>query len=187
MNTAPYEGMFASPALAMNLEILAPFRSVTAGPWAPVSNVPGTVQSRFGWLNSSTNQVNNTRVDASDALGVVVPLRSMRGVNAGVIGGALGLAGTAAASTWQFYDPTVTPAGGLRIRPGLPVTLMSSGNFYLAFAGGAIVGSVVYASLADGHAISGPADNAEATPWLVVSEARPGCLAMVSTAASFSA
>jgi hypothetical protein len=184
MNTEIYEGAFASRPIAQNLELLAPFASVTAGPGAPVSNVPGSLQGRFGWLNSASGEVNNTRISADDVLGVVVPLRSMNGANGGVIGGPRGLAGPQAAFTWQWFDPTV---GAWRIRPGLPVTLMRSGNFYLRFAGGALYGNRVYASLAgDGAAISGPADNAELTPWLVVNETPPGKLAKVSTQANFS-
>jgi len=180
-----YEGAFASAPIAQNLEARAPFHSVTAGPGAPRSNSPGTIQGRFGWLNSATGRVNNTRVDASDALGVVIPLRSLNGANGGVVGGPRALAGPQSAWTWQFYDPTVTPCGGLRVRPGLVVTLHSRGNFWLRFAGGALYGQTVYASLADGSAISGAASSAEATPFLVCSTSPPGQLALVSSAAFF--
>jgi hypothetical protein len=184
MNVEAYEGAWASPPLAQNLELLAPFASVLARPGAPVSNEPGTIQGRFGWLNPATGIANNTRETDADTLGVVIPLRSMNGANGGVVGGPRGLAGPQAASTWQYFDPTV---GAWRIRRGLVVTLMRSGNFWLKFVGGAIVGSPVYASLVDGSAISGAMPNAERTPWLVVSEARPGELAKVSTQAIFSA
>jgi hypothetical protein len=129
--------------------------------------------------------VNNTRVDASDRLGVVIPYRSISGVNGGVVGGPVGVAGYQASWTWEFYDPTVTPAGGLRVRPGLMVTLHSRGNFWLRFPGGAIFGNSVYASLADGSAVSGPADDCELTPWLVMMTAAPGQLARVSSTAFF--
>jgi hypothetical protein len=181
-----YEGAFASAPVAQNLEPRAPFRSVLARPGGPVSNVPGTVQGRFGWYNGTTNRVNNTRETASDALGVVVPFRSLSGFNGGVVGGPRGVAGGAASWTWEFWDPSVTPAGGLRIRPGLIVTLHTAGNFWLRFAGGAIYGNPVYASLLDGSAVSGPASNAEPTPWFVCSLAPPGQLARVSTTAIFS-
>ncbi len=160
-----YEGAFASQPLAQNLELRAPFSSVTAGPAAWRSNSPGSIQGRFGWGNSATGLVNNTRIDASDALGVIIPFRSMSG--AGVVGGPRGLAGPQASWTWEFLDPTITPCGGLRVRPGLVVTLHVRGNFWLRFAGGALYGNPVYASLVDGSAVSGPSANCELTPWLV--------------------
>jgi hypothetical protein len=180
-----YEGAFASQPLAQNLELRAPFSSVTAGPGAPRSNSPGTIQGRFGWLNSASGLVNNTRLDDSDALGVVVPFRNLNGANGGVVGGPRGIAGAQASWTWEFYDPTVTPCGGLRVRPGLVVTLHKRGNFFLRFAGGALYGNPVYASLVDGSAVSGPASNCELTPWFVSSQCEPGQLAAVSTAAKF--
>jgi len=181
-----YEGAWASTPLAQNLELRAPFASVIGGPGAPVSNTPGTIQGRFGWLNPATSIVNNTRETPEDSLGVVIPLRSLNGANGGVVGGPRGLAGAQASWTWQFWDGTVTPAGGLRIRPGLVVTLHSRGNFWLRFAGGALPGNPVYASLADGSAVSGSAANCELTPWFVCSIAPPGNLAIVSTTAYFS-
>jgi hypothetical protein len=180
-----YEGAFASAPAAWNLEPRAPFRTVTAGPGAARSNTPGTIQGRFGWLNSASGLVNNTRVDASDAIGVVIPFRSINGANGGVVGGPRGLAGPQASWTWEFFDPTVTPCGGLRVRPGLVVTLHARGNFWLRFAGGAIYGNPVYASLVDGSAVSGSAADCELTPWLVCSTVCPGGLALVSTAAIF--
>ena len=180
-----YEGAFASNPLGRNLELLGPFASTVAGPGAPVSNTPGTIQGRFGWLDPSTNLVNNTRVTSADKIGIVVPFQSLNGGNGGVVGGPYGLAGPAASWTWEFWDCTVTPAGGLRVRPGIVVTLHSRGNFWLSFAGGAIPGNPVYASLTDGSAISGPAAGAELTPWLVCSLAPPGQLAIVSTSAYF--
>jgi hypothetical protein len=180
-----YEGAFASAPLAQNLELRAPFTSVTAGPGAPVSNKPGTIQGRFGWLNSASGQVNNTRVASDDVLGVVVPFRSINGANGGVVGGSRGVAGPYAAWSWEFFDPSIAPRGGLRVRPGLVVTLHSGGNFWLRFAAGALYGNSVYASLVDGQAISGPADNTELTPFTVCSIASPGGLAIVSSNAIF--
>lgn len=177
-----YEGAFASPPIAYNLELRAPFASVLAGAGVPRSNSAGSIQGRFGWLNPASGLVNNTRVSAADALGVVVPFRSLNGANGGVVGGPWGLAGPQAAWTWQFYDPAVR---AFRVRPGLVVTLHAAGNFWLRFAAGALYGNPVYASLVDGQAISGPADDAELTPWFVCSIAPPGTLAMVSTTAIF--
>ncbi len=184
-NTCPlatfaYEGAFASQPLAQNLELRAPFASALAGQGAPVSNTPGTIQGRFGWLSQS-GIVNNTRTSDADALGVVIPFRSLSGVNGGVVGGPRGLAGSRASWSWEFIDA----AGLLRVRPGLIVTLHTRGNFWLRFAGGALYGNPVYASLVDGQAISGSALNAELTPFKVCSIAGPGSLAMVSSSANF--
>jgi hypothetical protein len=185
MNVGIYEGAFSSRPIAQNLELFAPFASVLAGPGGFRAAPGGTIQGRLGWGNPATGLVSNTRITAADGLGVVIPLRSINASNGGVIGGARGLAGPQASSTWEFFDRTV---GAWRIREGLVVTLMRSGNFWLKFAGGAIYGNQVYASLAgDGAAISGPADNAELTPFYVCSQAAPGKLAKVSTSAIFSA
>jgi hypothetical protein len=129
--------------------------------------------------------VNNARLSPSDMLGVVVPFRSMLGANGGVVGGSRSLAGPQASWTWEFYDRTIAPCGGLRVRPGLAVTLHSRGNFWLRFASGALYGNSVYASLVDGQAVSGPADNTELTPFKVCSIARPGELAIISNTAFF--
>lgn len=179
-----YEGAFASRPFNQNLETRGPFASVLAGPGGPVSNDPGTIQGRFGWLGPD-GVVNNTRLTALDTLGVVIPFRSMSGVNGGVVGGPRGLGGSQAAWTWEFFDPTVAPRGGLRVRPGLVVTLHDGGNFWLRFAAGALYGNRVYASLVDGQAVSGPADNTEITPFSVCSIAAPGALAIVSSTAIF--
>jgi hypothetical protein len=62
----------------------------------------------------------------------------------------------------------------------------TAGNFWLRFAGGALPGNSVYASLVDGSAVSGSAADCELTPWFVCSIAPPGQLAIVSTTAKFS-
>lgn len=158
-----YEGAFASLPLQNNLERVFP--SVLCGQGGFVSSTPGTIQGRFGWGNVDTREVANTRLDATDTLGVVIPLERY-------------------GASWQFYDRLVR---GYRIRPGLNMTLMAQGNFWLRFAGGASAGNPVYASLVDGTAISGETDGAELTPWFVCSNANPGALAMVSTYAKFGA
>ena len=184
LNFGAYEGAFASQPLAQNLETRAPFQSVTAGPGAARSNVPGTIQGRFGWLNSASGLVNNTRLAGDDVLGVVIPFRSLNGANGGVVGGPRGLAGPQASWTWEFLDRTVSPPV-LRVRPGLVVTLHARGNFWLRFPGGALYGNPVYANLTDGTAISGAAGGAELTPFKVCSIVAPGGLALVSSTAQF--
>lgn len=118
-------------------------------------------------------------------MGLVIPFRSLNSANGGVVGGPRSLAGPRASWSWEFFDSTIAPAGGLRVRPGLIVTLHARGNFWLRFAGGALYGNSVYASLVDGQAISGPAANTELTPFKVCSIASPGGLAIVSSSAIF--
>lgn len=159
-----YEGAFASLPLQANLE--RNFPSVLCGAGGFVSCSPlGTLQGRFGWGDITTRQVNNARLNASDSLGVVIPLERY-------------------GPTWQYYDRSFN---AYRIRAGLNMTLMAQGNFWLRFAGGAYAGQPVYASLVDGSALSGETDGAELTPWFVCSNAGPGRLAMVSTYAKFGA
>lgn len=179
-----FEGAFASPPLLQNLETRAPFASVTAGPGAPRSTAPGTIQGRFGWLNSASGLVTNTRLDSTDVRGIVIPFRSLNSANGGVVGGPRSLAGPQASWSWEFWDRSVVPPV-LRVRPGLVVTLHARGNFWLRFAAGALFGNSVYASLVDGQAVSGPAANTELTPFKVCSIAAPGDLAMVSSTAIF--
>lgn len=160
-NAQVYEGAFCSQPVQGNLE--RNFPSVLANaPGGLVAAPAGTIQGRFGWA-SATGIVNNTRVDATDVLGVVIPLQRL-------------------GPTWQFYDPVVN---AWRIRGGINLTLMAQGDFWLRFAGGAYTGTPVYASLVDGSAISGETDGAELTRWLVCSNAAPGCLAKVSSYATF--
>jgi hypothetical protein len=178
----PYEGAFASPILGQNLETRAPFASALGGAGSWAAGIGGVLQGRFGFGSAATGYVLNAQTAANDILGVVVPLRSVNGANGGVIGGPSSLGGPIAALSWQFYDRTFR---AWRIRQGIVVTLMPRGNFWLRFAAGAIYGQTVYASTADGSAISGAAAGAVQTPFAVVSNADPGCLARVSSSAYF--
>jgi hypothetical protein len=166
-----YEGAFASIPRFINGQARMPSASPTAGGF--VAQAGGTIAGRFGWGNNASHQVANTRSSDHDQIGVVLPLAS--GYGAGVIG---------FGRSWQFYDPLVR---AFRIRQGINITLMTRGDFWLRFAGGAYTGMPVYASLVDGAALSGETDNAELTPWVVCSNAPPGCLAIVSTNARFGA
>lgn len=183
-NQAPpvFEGAFASPPLAQNLETRTPFASALSGQQAFRAAPGGVLQGRFGWANATTGLVYNTPQDLSDILGVVIPLNSVNGANGGVVGGPASLGGPQARWTWQFWDKT---AWAWRLREGLICNIMPTGNFWLRFRGGAGYGDVVYASLTDGTAISGPSAGAVATPWRVCGDCGPGALAAVSTTAFF--
>jgi len=177
-----YEGAFASRVIGRNLEALAPFASGLSGPGTWRAGDGGLLQGRFGWGNPDTGLVLNIPSTPADALGVVIPLQSVNGANGGVVGGPAAFGGPQARWTWQTWDKA---ARAWRLRAGLVVTLMSSGNFWLRFPSGASYGSRVYASPTDGSALSGPVGGAVQTPWFVCSEAGPGNLAMVSSSALF--
>lgn len=177
-----YEGAFASRVLGQNLETLAPFASVVAGPGAFRAGPGGLLQGRFGYANPTTGQVFNARASTEDVLGVVIPLQSVNRANGGVVGGPLQFGGPQASWTWQTYDRAYK---AWRLREGIVATLMSTGNFWLKFAGGANYGDTVYASLMDGSAISGVIEGAIETPFKVCSDTGPGLLALVSTTARF--
>lgn len=181
---APYEGAFASRVVAQNLETLAPFASVLAGPGAWRAGPGGLLQGRFGWGNPVTGSVLNTPTTPADSFGIVVPLQSVNYMNGGVIGGPARFGGPQAAWTWQTYDRQFQ---AFRMRQGIVATLMNRGNFWLRFAGGANYGDTVYASVVDGSAISGdPGDGSVATAFKVVgSSCGCGGLVRVSSTAKF--
>jgi hypothetical protein len=178
---APYEGAFASAVLGQNLETLAPFASALGGTGAWRAAPGGLLQGRFGWGDPATGLVSNAQQTAQDALGVVIPLESINYANGGVVGGPARLGGPQARWTWMTWD-----RGNMawRLRAGLVVTLMPTGAFYLRFAGGANYGDTVYASQADGSAVSGAASGTVATRFKVCQNAGRG-LAIVSSNARF--
>lgn len=177
---ALYEGAFASRVIGRSLETLAPFASglgsFQAGPG-------GLLQGRFGFADAITGRVLNTAPVGPYSFGIVVPLQSVNYANGGVIGGPVRFGGPQAAWTWQTYDRA---AKAWRMREGIVVTLMPTGNFYLKFAGGANYGDTVYASTVDGSAISGdPGLNAVATAFKVVGDSCGAGLVCVSSTARF--
>lgn len=115
----------------------------------------GLAVARFAWADRNTGFAANTRTAPDQLLGFVLPLAN--GYMLRVYRG-------------QHYA-----------RPGVGVTLMKSADVWARFAGGASAGQQVYASLIDGAAISGQADDSEATPWFVVTDTAPGGLAIIST------
>ena len=116
----------------------------------------GLAVARFGWADMDSGLVDNTRSNPAQMLGFVFPV-----VN-----------GNSAVRVHR---------GQRYVRPGVGVTLYQGGDYWVRFAGGALAGSVVYASLVDGTAISGQAADAEATQWFVATSTEPGGLAVIST------
>lgn len=182
--TGPYEGAFASRVLGQNLETLAPFSSSLSGAGSWRSPPGGLLQGRFGFGDYSTGLVTNVAPAAPFEVGVVIPYDSTNNANGSVVGGPARLGGPWARWTWQTWDKT---AKAWRLRAGLMATLMPNGNFYLKFAGGAKYGDTVYASLADGTAVSGSGvANTVATAFKVCGNGAPGRLIVVSSSAKFS-
>lgn len=178
-----YEGAFASRIISQNLETLAPFASAPAGPGGFRAGPGGVLEGRFAWGYTSGLAFNSLIGDpTAPRLGVLIPLQSVNGMNGGVIGGPARFGGPQAAFTWHTWDVRYK---AWRMREGIVCTLMPAGNFWLKFAGGANYGDTVYASVADGQAISGAIDGAVETPFKVCSEGRAGALCKVSSTAKF--
>lgn len=121
----------------------------------------GLAVARFAWADLDTGIASNTRTNPRQMLGFVLPY-----VN-------------------SVYAVRIS-RGQRYIAPGLVVTLMRSADVWVRFAGGAVAGQSVYASLVDGAAISGEADDSELTPWFVATNAQPGALAIISTTSKVS-
>lgn len=133
-----------------------PRSSLVAGGGFFVAGPDGLYMARFGWADPATGLARSERV-AGALLGFVQPIVGFR-------------------RQISVRD---------MIRPGYPVTLFSAGDFFARFDGGAIVGQPVYASIVDGKAISGEADAAELTPWVITRGCGPGGLAIISTWSNF--
>lgn len=127
---------------------------LAGGGFFKAADPDGVYMARFAWANVDTGFVASQPQTASDLLGFVQPLPGY---------------------AWRMVRD------GRIIRPGAPVTLFGSGDFYARFSGGAEPGARVYASALDGSPISGEADDTEITPWWVAAGCAPGELAIIST------
>lgn len=137
------------------------FATTVAGPNGSARAGEGGISvGRFGWIRPDGIALNE-RTSPEDILGFVLPE-----VGPGV--------------DWRrvFYDDV---SRTWRIRRGLNISLLSAGNVWARFSGGAYVGNQVFANLLDGSAISGQSVTGESTPWFVASPAAPGQLAIIST------
>lgn len=134
----------------------SPYAVQVGGPIAFRAGSDGLAVARFGWGDVVSGLVDNVRSNPAQVLAYVFPA-----VNG---------------------NSPVRVCRGVRFaRPGVGVTLMRSGDYWVRFLGGAQAGQIVYASSVDGTAISGFTVGAEATPWFVVTNAAPGGLAIIST------
>jgi hypothetical protein len=136
--------------------MLSPVRwGLTAGP-------NGVAFCRFAWVDPATGQCSNV-YQAGAALGIVLPQYARVARNGWNV----------AFQNWP--DPT------LILRSGMMVDLMTQGNIWLRFAGGATIGASVYANQIDGTASIIGGAFFSSTPWRVLSYASPGCRALVSS------
>lgn len=109
---------------------------------------------RFGWSDPVTGAVSNAQI-AGGQLGIVMPQR----------GG------------WLL---TYTQQGVRYLRAGKPVTLWASGDFYLRFPQGALIGNPVWVDPATGIAYGADGGGYVRTKWTVITNTAPGCLGIVS-------
>lgn len=120
----------------------------------------GVAVGRFAWANPA-GVVFNQRNSGHDVLGLVLP-RIGPDVD------------------WRsvYYDePTKT----WRIREGLPVTLLATGNVQVRLADGGYANQPIYANTLDGSANAGYIPAGELTRWSMVNNCPPGQLGIIST------
>lgn len=135
--------------------------TVNAGPAGSLrAGAHGASVGRFGWANEAGIVV-NARASAADLIGIVIP-QFGPGVD------------------WRrvFYDED---SQSYKIREGMDMAMLARGNVWVRFPAGATPAQSVYANPLDGTAISGYSPDGELTRWSVVTPARPGGLAIIST------
>ena len=139
-----------------------PFATMTAGAGALVGGPGGVAIGYFGFAHVD-GTVTNAFLDPTDRIGVSIPVYVTERPN-----------------TWQrnFYDEETDT---LRAREGTEICLLTRGAVWVRFNDGAFAGQPVYASTLDGRAISGYADNAILTPWVVGTSTPAGGLAVITT------
>lgn len=166
-----FEGAFTN-CVNPRTQVLGGAGQLRAGVGNLLASPGGVIVGRFGWA-ADDGLAFNAKADTATAgarLGVVLPC-AMPGVN----------------NSWQRTYSVVLPSGRFArvIRPGLEVTMCNKADLWLKFEGGAYPGQPVYASRLDGSAIAGYDSNSDLTPWSVLTSARPGGLAAVSTWSNF--
>lgn len=119
----------------------------------------GVALGRFAWANPN-GVAFNQRNSSHDLLGIVVPY-----------------IGIPVDWRYVYYDDATQTN---RLREGLPLTMLATGNVWARFEEGAISGEPVYANV-DGSAHSGYIAGGELTAWSVMSNCPAGQLAIIST------
>lgn len=123
---------------------------------APTSVVGATdiAVGRFGWLDPLTDEASNVAQDNA-LLGLVQP-------------------------RYGLWSLTYVQKCVRYVRAGKPITLCASGDFWVRFPFGALIGATVYADPATGIAYSADGGGFIATKWKVATNTRPGCLGIIS-------
>lgn len=123
---------------------------------------PGTVVgasdiavARFAWADPASFEVSNVRM-AGGVLGLVMPVP---GRNWGAV-------------YWS--------RGVQYLRAGKPCTLYSSGDFYVRFPLGGLIGSPTWVDPATGIAYGADGGGFVLTSWTAVTNVRPGSLGVIS-------
>jgi hypothetical protein len=123
-----------------------PRYSAIAGPGGFVAASPGVTIGRFVWYSNNYFDVDDTSQQVSNSFNGVPSFLTTTPGNAAV----LGFVGRAQ----QGLIPTYLQASGMLIPTGFPVTVFSSGDFFVKNAGTsqAVQGMKCYANLATGQA-----------------------------------
>lgn len=184
---SPFNSAGAPQAVEGAFASYNPRFQIPAGPNGLVGGPNGAAIGRFGWADPFTGLVGSARLASTDQLGFVLPTRK----------------------DWRrtYWDRT---RQAWISRTGFPLTLLRAGDVWARFPGGASPGQHVWANMLDGTAMArdgnfqgwtadsttvtadstfGTADSAttdgapgsELTPWLIMSYAPPGELAIIST------
>lgn len=123
----------------------------------PTSSVVGPLDiacGRFGWLDPLTDEVSNVAADSA-LLGLILPRPGL----------------------WSL---TYVNQGVRYVRSGKPITLATTGDFWVKFPQGANIGAIVYADPATGIAYAADGGGFTRTKWKAVTTAAPGCLGVIS-------
>jgi hypothetical protein len=109
---------------------------------------------RFAWRDPITGECANAQISGAQ-YGIAMPV-------------------------WGRWPLTYLSRGVRFVRAGKPITLWGSGDFYVRFPNGALIGNTVYIDPATGITYGADAGGFVATKWRVVTNARPGELAIIS-------
>lgn len=101
--------------------------------------------------------------------------------DAGIVGNQVSLRLGFAVLQEQYWYSGYWAAVTLVLREGAPITLLTTGDVRTRFAAGALRGARVYADVTTGEAVAESLPNTVETPWHVVTSAKPGQLAIIST------
>lgn len=148
------------PAVEGGFASRNPATSLLAGPGQLVAGAAGVIVGRFGWADLTTNLVANTRANAQQRLGFVLPI-------------------------WGTWERLYSANRTWILRAGMALTLASRGEFWARFVAGANAGLPVFANPADGSAAMGNPGGYEPTQFTIACACVPGGLAVISTWGTF--